>query len=160
MSEPLGLGMEEAADRHGAFPRLDEEQRALLRRVGEVRTVKAGEVLFREGDRHYDFFAIESGVVAVVDGYGRENRVIAVHGAHRFLGELNLLTGAPPYLTAVMRDAGEVIQVSVRRMRDVITEDEELTNLVLRSFLARRTLLRANGAEWSTRSHRRRCGRP
>ncbi len=141
MSQPLGLGMEEPADRHGAFPRLDEEQRALLRRVGEVRAVEAGEVLFREGDRHYDFFVIESGVVAIVEGYGRENRVIAVHGAHRFLGELNLLTGAPPYLTAVMRDAGEVIQVPVRRLRDVITEDEDLTNLVLRTFLTRRTLL-------------------
>jgi thioredoxin reductase (NADPH) len=141
MSEPLGVGMEEPPDRHGAFPRLDEEQRALLRRVGEVRAVEAGELLFREGDRHYDFFVIESGVVAVVEGYERENRVIAVHGPHRFLGELNLLTGAPPYLTAVMRDAGEVIQVPVRRLRDVITEDEDLTNLVLRTFLTRRTLL-------------------
>ena len=44
-------------------------------------------------------------------GYGEENRVIAVHGAHRFLGELSLLTGSAVYLTAVVRDPGEVIQV-------------------------------------------------
>ena len=35
-------------------------------------------------------------MVAIVQGYGHENRVVAVHGAHRFLGELNLLTGARP----------------------------------------------------------------
>ena len=46
-------------------------------------------------------------------GYGDENHVIAVHGPHRFLGELNLLTGGRVYLTAVVRDAGEVIQVPI-----------------------------------------------
>ena len=77
MSEPL----ERARDRNGAFPRLDDEQRARLRAVGELRTVAAGEVLFREGDDGYDFFVVESGAVAIVRGYGDENRVIAVHGA-------------------------------------------------------------------------------
>jgi thioredoxin reductase (NADPH) len=38
-------------------------------------------VLFREGDESYDFFVVESGAVAIVQGYGHENRVIAVHGA-------------------------------------------------------------------------------
>ena len=43
-------------------------------------TVEPGEVLFREGDAGYDFFVVESGAVAIVQGYGHENRVIAVHG--------------------------------------------------------------------------------
>jgi hypothetical protein len=30
----------------------------MLRRIGEVRPTQAGEVLFREGDRGYDFFVI------------------------------------------------------------------------------------------------------
>jgi hypothetical protein len=29
-------------------------------------------VLFREADDSYDFFAIESGAVAIVEGYGAE----------------------------------------------------------------------------------------
>ena len=61
-----------------------------------MRPVEPGEVLFREGDAGYDFFVVESGAVTIVQGYGHENRVIAVHGPHRFLGELNLLTGSPP----------------------------------------------------------------
>ncbi len=141
MSAPLGAGMEEPADRHGAFPRLNEEQRARLRALGQVRNIESGEVLFRAGDDGYDFFVVESGVVAIVQGYGRENRVIAVHGRHRFLGELNLLTGSRVYLTAVVRDPGEVIQVPIAQLRTLVAEDEELGNIILRAYLSRRSIL-------------------
>jgi thioredoxin reductase (NADPH) len=146
MSEPLGVGMEEPENRHGAFPRLGEEQRARLRALGELRRVESGEVLFRDGDAGYDFFLVESGVVAVVQGYGSENRVIAVHGPHRFLGELNLLTGSRAYLTAVVRDPGEVIQVPVAALRALVAQDEELGNVILRAFLSRRSILIEVGA--------------
>jgi thioredoxin reductase (NADPH) len=139
--EPVGVGIEEPPDRNGAFPRLDDDQRARLRAVGEVREVASGEVLFREGDDSYDFFAVESGAIAIVRGYGTENHVIAIHGPHRFLGELNLLSGGRVYLSAVVRDAGEVIRVPVDRLRELVAHDEELSNLILRAYLARRSLL-------------------
>src|SRR4051794_19328287 len=107
MSEPLGLGVEEPRDRNGAFPRLNEDQLARVRMVGQIRPAAPGDVLFTEGQAGYDFFVIESGAVAIVQGYGQENRVIGVHEARRFLGEVNVLTGAPAYLSAVVRDAGE-----------------------------------------------------
>jgi thioredoxin reductase (NADPH) len=141
MSEPLGLGLEEPPNRHGAFPRLDDEQRARLRELGTVETISPGEVLFREGDPSYDFFVIESGAVTIVRGYGGENRIIAVHGQHRFLGELNLLTGAHVYLSAVVRDPGEVIRVPMPRMFELLRDDEDFANIVLRAFLARRSIL-------------------
>ncbi len=146
MSEPLGLGVEEPPDRNGAFPRLDADLRGRLREVGETRTVLTGQVLFQEGDPGYDFFVVESGVVAIVQGYGHENRVIAVHGPHRFLGEINLLTGSPAYLSAVVRDSGEVIQVSADRLRKLVADDDELSNVILRAFMSRRTILIDLGA--------------
>ncbi len=141
VSEPLGLGVEEPENRNGAFPRLDEDQRTRLRALGQVREVLPGEVLFRDGDADYAFFVVESGAVTIVQGYGAENRVIAVHGPHRFLGELNLLTGARAYLTAVVRDAGEVVEVPVAALLGLVAEDEELANLILRAYLARRAIL-------------------
>ena len=146
MPEQLGAGFEEPVNRNGAFPRLDDEVRARLRAAGKVRKVEPGEVLFREGDPGYDFFLVESGAVTMVQGYGHENRVIAVHGRHRFLGEINLLTGSPPYLSAVVRDAGEVIQVSAERLRALLANDEELSNIVLRAYLERRSILIDLGA--------------
>ena len=146
MSQPLGTGVEEPANRHGAFPRLDDEQRAVFREAGAVRAVQPGDALFQEGDADYDFFVVESGAVAIVQGYGHENRVIAVHGPHRFLGELGLLTGSPAYLSAVVRDPGEVIQLSPARLRKIVSEDEELSNLILQAFMARRSRLIDMGA--------------
>jgi thioredoxin reductase (NADPH) len=137
----MASAIEETADRHGAFPRLDEDQRALLRASGDLRAVEAGDVLYREGDDGYDFFAIESGLVEIVVGFGYEDRVIARHGRHRFLGELNLLTGQSVYLTAVVREGGEVIQVPAARLRELVGEDQGLSDLILRAFVQRRAIL-------------------
>jgi thioredoxin reductase (NADPH) len=145
-TEPLGAGMAEPIDRNGAFPRLTEEQRARLHVIGHTRAVESGEILFREGDPGYDFFVVESGAVAIVEGYGHENRVIAVHGAHRFLGEINLIAGSPAYLSAVVRDAGEVLQVPAGALRKLLADDEELSNLILRAFMSRRSILIDIGA--------------
>jgi thioredoxin reductase (NADPH) len=146
VSKPIGYGVEEPQNRNGAFPRLNVEQRAMLRSLGRTRQVHSGEVLFREGDVPYDLFVVESGAVAIVQGYGVDNRVIAVHGAHRFLGELNLLTGSPAQLSAVVRDPGEVIQVAVGPLRKLVSEKEGFSNLFLTAFLARRSILIDMGA--------------
>ena len=99
VADPPGTGLPETPDRDGAFPRLDEEQRERFRRLGRLRAVEPGDVLFSAGDRGEAFFVIESGSVTIVQDYGAENRVVAVQGAHRFLGELSLLIGQRLYLT-------------------------------------------------------------
>ena len=133
--------MAETVDRDGAFPRLDEDQRTRLRGLGRVRAVEPGEVLFAAGDESSDFFVIESGAVTIVQGLGAENRVIAVHGQHRFLGELSLLTGQRLYLSGVVRDPGEVVQVPLDRLREIVTEDKTLSDVILGAFMARRSIL-------------------
>ncbi|HUB99324.1 MAG TPA: FAD-dependent oxidoreductase [Solirubrobacterales bacterium] len=145
MSEPLGAGIEVQPAGERA-PRLTEAQRDRLRALGEVRTTSVGEVLFRDGDDSYDFFVVESGAVTIVQGLEQEDRVLAVFGEHQFLGELGLLTGARVYLSAVVRDGGEVIQVPAQRMRELLAQDEELSNVVLPAYLARRARLINIGA--------------
>ena len=140
-TQPIGAGVAETVDRDGAFPRLDEDQRARLRELGRVRAVETGEVLFAAGDESSDFFVIESGAVAIVQGLGEENRVIAIQGAHRFLGELSLIIGQRLYLTGVVRDPGEVIQVPLEKLREIVDEDKALSDLILGAFMARRSIL-------------------
>jgi thioredoxin reductase (NADPH) len=143
MAEPsrIGAGEPETADRDGAFPRLNDDQLARLRGLGEVRRVKPGDVLFSEGDRESDFFVIESGSTAIVQGYGRENRVIAIHGPRRFLGELSMITGQRLYLTGVIREEGEVIQIPLDSLREIVAQDKALSDLILGAFMARRSIL-------------------
>jgi thioredoxin reductase (NADPH) len=130
----------------GAFPDLTPEQLEGLREVGTEREIEAGEVLFREGDNGYPFFAIVEGLVAIVDGYGRpEEREIVTHGPGRFVGELNLVTGEPAYLTAVVREPGRVIAVPRENLLRIIAQDPTLSELIMRAFLVRRSVLRSRG---------------
>lgn len=127
-------------------PRLTEDQVSTLERYGEVRSVERGDILFREGDRDYDFFVILSGEAGIVENFRGESRTIAVHGERRFLGELNMFTGQSVYLTAVVREAGEVLAVPLEKLKEVVAEDAGLSDLILTTFLLRRAILIGSGA--------------
>jgi thioredoxin reductase (NADPH) len=137
----------ETPDEDGAFPRLNELQIAELAEYGRRVPIVPGQVLFREGDAHYAFHVVLDGKVAVVDAYGTPaERLIAVHGPGRFLGELGLLTGQAAFFTAVAVDAGEALRVPVEGLRDLAVRDAALGDLVLRAYLQRRWMLIGLGA--------------
>jgi thioredoxin reductase (NADPH) len=136
----------ETPDHHGAFPRLSDEQIAALEAYGERRPTKLGEVLFREGDERYDFFVVLSGMARVVEGSDGDETLIAVHGRGRFLGELSLLVGQAAFFTAVVAEPGEVLVVPADRVRELVADDVELGDLILRAYLLRRELLIGLGA--------------
>jgi Na+/H+ antiporter NhaA len=139
---PLPPDLPETPDRYGAFPRLPDTQLALLARYGTRRTWQPGETLFREGDPGYDFQVVLSGTVAVVEHHGAaDQRVVSVHGERRFLGELDLFSDRPVFLTAVVLRPSEVVTVPDAQMRTVFGEDHALKETVLRAFLIRRSML-------------------
>ena len=140
------MAPEETPDLHGAFPRLSDGQIKRLALDGERRPTEPGQVLFQEGDDEYDFHVVLDGHVGTQTGEGPEARMVAVHGPGRFLGELNLLTGGPSFLTAGVREAGEVLVVPADRLRELVAEDAQLGDLILRAYLARRSLLIGLGA--------------
>jgi thioredoxin reductase (NADPH) len=132
----------ETPDRDGAYPRLTEEEIARLQPAGRARATHSGEILFREGDVDYDFCVVLAGKVAAVDAYeDPEERVIAVHGPGRFLGELGLLTGQAAFFTTVVWEPGEVLVVTVDRLRALVLQDARLGDLLLHAYFSRRELL-------------------
>jgi thioredoxin reductase (NADPH) len=137
----------ETPDLWGAFPRLTDEQIAELSACGERRATRAGDVLIREGEPDRDFFVILAGMVAVVEGLGTKlERLLRVHGPGRFLDELGLLTGQPAFVSSVVREAGEVLAVPVPVLREMVSRDPRLADLILRAYLIRRELLIGLGA--------------
>ena len=131
----------ESPDLYGAFPRLSDEQIKALEMVGERRRVQPGDVLYREGDGNCDFFVILEGKVAVIEESGVGEQVIGVHGPGRFLGELGLITGQAVFVTAVVREPGEVLVVPQERLREIVTHDLVLGDLILRALIMRRSIL-------------------
>jgi len=101
----------------------------------------AGEVLFAEGDRGYDFIVILAGQVAVVDHQAGAERVLATGGPGEFVAELNLLTGERLFTTAVVAEAGAVLVVPVAGLHAVIGRDQGLGQWIIRTLFARRQWL-------------------
>jgi thioredoxin reductase (NADPH) len=126
-------------------PTLREDQVEVLSRYGETRKTQVGQVLFRAGDTTNDFFVVLEGEVEMIDDFANEARTIAVFLAGRFLGELNILTGQAMYLTAVVREGGEVLAISRERLKEVVTEEPNLSDIILKAFLARRSYLMRTG---------------
>lgn len=126
-------------------PTLREDQIEILRRYGQMRKTEVGDVLFRAGDTQNDFIVILEGEVEVVDDFADEARTIGVFLAGRFLGELNMLTGQAMYLTAVVREGGEVLSITRERLKEIVTEEPNLSDVILKAFLARRKYMIRTG---------------
>ena len=136
----------ETPDRWGAYPRLLPQQVALLAQIGTRRPVGAGDLLVQEGERDRDFLIVLAGSVAVVEGYGTpQERTIRVHGPGRFLDEIGLLTGQPAFVSMLAREDGEILAVPLPRLRDLVSREPQLGDLILRAFLLRRELLVGQG---------------
>jgi thioredoxin reductase (NADPH) len=119
-------------------PLLSPSQLGTLAELGDERTARAGDVLFRVGDRSYPFIAIVEGEVAILDAAGNE---IIRHGDGKFLGELNLLSGQTVFLTAVVTKPLRYIAVERDALRSLLLEDAQLGDLVLSTFISRREAL-------------------
>ena len=126
-------------------PTLREDQIEILKRYGKTRKTEVGDVLFRAGDTENDFIVILEGEAEVVDDFAGEARTIGVFLAGRFLGELNMLTGQAMYLSAVVREAGEVLAIPRERLKEVVTEEPNLSDVILKAFLARRSYMMRTG---------------
>jgi thioredoxin reductase (NADPH) len=121
-----------------ASPSLSASQLETLAALGEERTARVGDVLFRVGDATYPFMAIREGEVAILDAAGNE---LVRHGASGFLGELNLLSGQTVFLTALVTQPLRYVAVERDALRALLFDDGPLSDLVLSTFINRREAL-------------------
>jgi thioredoxin reductase (NADPH) len=121
-----------------ASPTLSPTQLERLAGLGEERSARQGDVLYRVGDRTYPFIAILEGEVTILDEVG--NAIIS-HGPAGFLGEMNLLTGQTVFVTAIATKPLRYIAVERDKVRDLLFEDGPLSDVILSTLIARREAL-------------------
>jgi len=117
---------------------LTDDYIAMLRRIGEVRPTQAGDVLFREGDCECDFFVILSGQLKLCDHQTEVERDLVTWGARDFIAGLGLFTGERYFTTGVVVEPGEVLVVPAHNLQRLISRDQVLGDLIVRTVLARR----------------------
>ena len=130
----------------GRSPLLDAAQLQVLRRYGSEHDTVPGEVLFADGDETYDLIVILAGEAQIIRRHGLPGEsVIATYGRSQFLGEISMLTGQRAYLSAVASTAGRVLRVPVEQVRVVMAQELGLSELILRTFLLRHSILTGQG---------------
>jgi thioredoxin reductase (NADPH) len=125
------------------MPQLTAEQFARLTSYGVAQEVRSRDVVFRPGDPAYDLIVIEAGSIEIVSPatLDEPEAVVAVFGSGGFLGELGLLTGQTTYLTGRVVEAGRIHRIAPERFRHLMADDPEISDVLLRAFVARRDLL-------------------
>lgn len=131
----------------GRSPVLDQAQLGVLHRYGSECDMAAGDLLFADGDMTYDLIVVLAGEARLVERRGQPGEtVITTYGPSQFLGEIGLLTGQRAYLSAVASTAGRVLRVPVEQVRVVMAQEPGLSELILRTFLLRHSILTGRGS--------------
>jgi thioredoxin reductase (NADPH) len=132
-----------------ASPQLGGELFARLVAYGTPQETRPGDVLFKPGDMDVDLIVVAQGSVDVIRTETADvpAETVAKVRAGGFVGELNLLTGQNVYLQCKVREAGTVYRVTPERLRQLMANDGELSDIIFRALVARRDLLkRSTGA--------------
>jgi thioredoxin reductase (NADPH) len=130
-----------------AFPTLTAKDLAALAARGRSREVRAGEVLFAEGDRNRSFFVVIEGSIEVVGHSKGVSQVVAVHHPGQFSGDVDMLSGRAILVTGRAAQDGRVIELSNAELRRAVDELPELGQILAKAFLMRRALLLGEGYE-------------
>jgi len=127
----------------GASGTLDARSLQELAAFGEERVVAAGDVLYRPGDEFIEFLVVLEGTVDVIRPDVEGESLITTHGAGRFVGELNLVTGQRAYLMARVSQPGRVLAIPALEFRRLMHGRPEIAATIFAALIARRELLQA-----------------
>jgi thioredoxin reductase (NADPH) len=123
-------------------PLLGESQLTTLGGYGSEHRVAKGEVLFADGDQTYDLIVVLEGGIEIVEHHGQPDEfVIVTYGPREFVGEMGLLTGQTVYLSAVATTDGRVLRIPGADVKVIMSEEADLSELILRAFLLRHSRL-------------------
>jgi thioredoxin reductase (NADPH) len=135
------------ARRDQMFPVLEPAEIDRLARFGELKSYAAGERIVGTGEIAPGAFIILTGRVDVTHGgWLGHSELIVTQGPGSFMGELAQLSGRPSLIDAYTKEGVETIVIPPRRLRDLMVEEAELGERIMRALILRRVGLLETGA--------------
>jgi len=120
------------------FPALGERDTARLKRFGEIRRFSAGTTVVRAGERSPGLVFVLSGRLEVSQSNVLGRETIIVHGPGNFLGELAQLSDRPALIDAIALTDLEAVVVPPPALRDLLVQEAELGERLMRALILRR----------------------
>jgi thioredoxin reductase (NADPH) len=125
-----------------AFPKLTDEQLALLEPLGNRRTARRGDILYKAGQREFDLVITLSGQIEVFETRDGEELVLATSEPRHFLGDISMLMGTSALATARVKSAeAEVLQIPAAQLRRALAELPAVGEPILNALIMRRVRL-------------------
>ncbi|HVH80500.1 MAG TPA: cyclic nucleotide-binding domain-containing protein [Stellaceae bacterium] len=129
------------------FPVLTAAEISRINRLGERRAYPAGAHIFTTGEIAPGAFVLLSGQVDITQRAGdHAAEPIVSHGPGSFMGELAQLSGRPALVDGVARGPVDALVIPQRRLRDLLVEEAELGERIMRALILRRVRLLRSGA--------------
>ncbi len=129
------------------FPVLEAAEIDRLRRFGDTKAYRAGERLATTGEVSPGMFVILAGEVVITqrDEFA-DHQPIVTYGPGSFLGELAQLSDRPALVDGQAQGAVEALVIPSPKLRDVLVEEAELGERIMRALILRRVGLLEAGA--------------
>jgi thioredoxin reductase (NADPH) len=129
------------------FPVLDATEIGRIGRLGQRGTYPAGAHIFSTGEVAPGAFILLSGQVDIMQrSQDGENELLLTYSAGSFIGELAQLSGQPALVDGVAKGPVETLVIPLQRLRDLLVEEAELGERIMRALILRRVLLLRAGA--------------
>ncbi|MBI4247022.1 MAG: cyclic nucleotide-binding domain-containing protein, partial [Candidatus Rokubacteria bacterium] len=119
----------------------------------ERRRLKAGEMLFKEGDdARGEAYVVHAGSIEIRKGFNGSERVLGVLGEGELLGEMALFRKAPRSASAVAATDVEMLVIKNERLEWLIRNRPQLTIEILKRLSEWVVLTDKERSERSTRA--------
>jgi CRP/FNR family transcriptional regulator, cyclic AMP receptor protein len=99
----------------------------------ETKLIKAGDIIFREGDEAHELFVVKSGEVRIQLG----NRTLAELSANDVFGEMALIDNGPRSATALAVTDVELVAVSEKQFLFLVSQTPYFALKVMRVLAQR-----------------------
>jgi thioredoxin reductase (NADPH) len=135
------------ARRDQMFPTLGAADIDRMRRFGEAKSYAASEHIVRAGDVAPGLVLVMSGKVEITqdNGMGRRETIV-MHGPGGFVGELAQLSARPSLVNAEAVEPVEAFVIPSQKLRDLMVQEANLGERVMRALILRRVGLLESGA--------------
>jgi CRP-like cAMP-binding protein len=113
------------------FRNLDETERAQILIIGQVRSFKDHEVIFREGDPGDGLFIVVKGSVRISKRSVTGEEALAVLEPPAFFGEMALIDYSPRAADAIANEGTELFFIPLKELRALIEAHHHLALKIL-----------------------------
>jgi len=125
-----------------AFPKLDDRQISQLAPLGQRRTLRRGDILFKAGQRDLGLTVVVSGELEAFETRDGKELILATPGPRDFVGDLAMLTGNSTLVSVRGKaEESEVLVVGATELRRALSELPGLGEVIVSALIMRRKRL-------------------